>query len=346
MNFITKVGTWFKTHMIVTIIIGVVAVGGVTTALLLVGGNASKLNPDTNSNVLPDGTYSCELRYNGKSLNADETIKEWLNKIATYESSINIDNIDISSFRKGLFDEFGSSFIEKENNTLKLNLNNGGKTTEYAIYSFETKTFQLNDKLYDSESNEALTTMETILNKSLKVKQTKDSIIYENFGFLLIYPFIYNNAKNNGISGEVNIDYDKYTNLGDLVCSSNISSSTDNVSQQPTDPNEKYLGKYVGTGSSNAKKSYVELFKNNKAQVNINSCGGWTTYNGTYTITKDENEGDDILYIKSFSIWNGEELDMPDTLSFVINDNSLWVFQGYIDNNKFDCAVDDNLVKE
>lgn len=345
MNFITKVGTWFKTHMIVTIIIGVVAVGGVTTALLLVGGNASKLNPDTNSNILPDGTYSCELRYNGKSLDTDQEIKDYFNKLySKFGDTIDVDS-RIKDLRTGV-ESFRKYQIVKNGNIVELMAPN--KNNNYmALFSYDIT----NDKLTPRNTSGVSTDEKLwqLIDNSIDIKQTGTDFTFGNYyiTITMYLPMIMSGSIDYDIIEKIEKQLSDIGNLGgDLVCSSNISSSTDNVSQQPKDPNEKYLGKYVGTGSSNAKKSYVELFKNNKAQVNINSCGGWTTYNGTYTITKDENEGDDILYIKSFSIWNGEELDMPDALSFVINDNSLWVFQGYIDNNKFDCAVDDNLVKE
>jgi len=224
MNFFAKISAWIRTHTVVTIIVGVVAVGGVTVALFLLSENVPKLNQGTNSTTLLDGTYSCELMYNGKSFDDDNVTREWLQKLATYEDSIDVDNINISDFRKSLFEEFGSSYIVKDNNIIKLNLVNGSEPMEYVLYDITSNTFTLGNSLLDAKDSDVYKTIETIFNKSLKVKQTKDSFTYVNFGFILIYPSIYNNAKNNTSSdGIIDIDYDKYTGLGDLICKTSIS---------------------------------------------------------------------------------------------------------------------------
>lgn len=349
-----KLLSWFKVHKLLSIIIAiiVISVGGISTILLLSRENVPKLNPEANSTTLPDGTYSCELMYNGKSFDDDNVIREWLKKLAIYESSIDIDSINISDFRKGLFDEFGSNnYIVKDDNIVKLYLTADRKEIEYITYDIGKNQFTLNEELYSD--SDGWRRVETILNNSIKVEQTKDSFTYSNFGFILIYPSIYNNAKNNASSdGIVNIDYDKYTGLGDLVCKTPIqnkseNSSNENISQQPKDSNEKYLGKYVGTGSGFASESYIELLENNKARVNINYCAGWSLYTGNYGFaTTDYTDDDVIIYIDSFSLLDGDKLDMPDSMVFQVDDDKIYTLIGYLGSNNFDCGVSTTLVRK
>lgn len=357
MKYILIIGNWIKTHLVVTLIISAVAVGGVTILLLL--NNTPKLdsnnsssdssnNRDDNpfSNTLSNGTYGCELMYNGKSFDDDNVIRDWLQKLATYENSINVDSINISEFKKGLFDEFGSNnYIVKDDNIVKLYLTADGKAYEYIIYDISKNQFTLNEELYSNDDGDGWKRVETILNKSIKAVQTKDGFTYSNFGFILIYPSIYNNAKDNGSSDDiVNIDYNKYTGLGDLVCKTPVQNKSDNLNNN--DVNQQYLGKYVGTGSEHASTSYVELLANGVAQINVNYCSGWTTYNGTYKIVDMEYDSGKILYITSLSLQDGIDLDISEVLSFRLMDNKLKTIVGYMGDGQFDCGTySSDLVK-
>ncbi|MCM1370586.1 MAG: hypothetical protein NC181_01670 [Clostridium sp.] len=525
MKIFINMGYWIKSHLLVTIIIGTTIIGGITT--LLIFNNSNLSNETSDSKVLPDGTYSCELMYNGQSFDNDDAIKEWLKKLATYESSIDVDNVNISDFRKNLFEEFGSNnYIVKDNNIIKLYLTADGKEIEYIIYNINNNQFTLNKELYSDGGK----SVESILNKSIKTEQTKDSFTYDNFGFILIYPSIYNNIKNNATSeGIIDIDYNKYTGLGDLVCKTKISSleqkqnnqkkaydeiidkyrqvlsysskddklsvgvtinenyagnkyyytlydvngdgidelilaedynvpnpfeiyyldgnravpaigqlkyndisdiyengqvsiyigggarndiykylgnvksikqkvsnwkdfkyilyydswvygpeylkydeNQNEISISETDFNDiisffgrkldyskwdwktievdrskQYLGKYVGTGSEYASTSYVELLENNKARVNINYCGGWSLYTGNYGFaTTDYTDDDVIIYINSFSILDGDKLDMPEYISFQVDDKKLHTLIGYLGSNNFDCGVSTTFVRK
>lgn len=335
---------WTKKHIVATIIIGVVAVG----FLLNMNSDFSNdnfLNKTFSSKTLPNGTYSCELMYNGKSLDDDDVIRAFIQKLATYDSSIDVDKVNISDFRKGLFDEFGTAYIVKENNIVKLNLTNGSHKVEFALYNISNNQFNLSKDWFDTDNENALNTMETAFNNFVSVKQTKDSFTYGNFGFILIIPTIYNNSKNNISSdGTIDIDYTKYTDLGDLVCGSNVNSSNLDKPIQEQDSNNKYLGKYIGVAEFLPEMSYIELYNNNKAKLSINNCEGFSIYDATYKIKYDEDLASDMLYITSLTIYDGWKFEMPDTLMFRIEDDELIVLNGY-DGNLFDCSRTTKLVK-
>ena len=103
--------------------------------------------------------------------------------------------------------------------------------------------------------------------------------------------------------------------------------------------NMPYLGKYIGTGNEYASYSYIELKENNLAVLNINFCGGWSVYNAKYRVNNNK------LYINSFSIYDGIELDLPSEMSFEINENKLITIVGFLDNGNFDCGVETTFVK-
>lgn len=221
MKIFGVIGGWIKTHVVLTIIIGVVAVGGVATSLILFN-NTSK----SNSNTLSNGTYSCQLMYNGKSFDDDNVIREWLQKLATYESSIDVDSINISDVRKELMESFdlifGSSYIVKDNDNITLKVSNGDKVVDFVIYNIGNNQFKLGEDVTGSEdTNEVYIALQNILNQAVVAKQTKDDFTYENF--MIIWCAM--NLKKDALL-EVSSDFEKYTNLdgiGDLVCKTSIS---------------------------------------------------------------------------------------------------------------------------
>lgn len=230
MSFITKVGTWFKTHIIVTIIIGVVAVGGVTTTLLLVGGNASKLNPDANSNNLPDGTYSCELRYNGKSLDTDQEIKDYFNKLYSKLG----DTIDVDSRIKDLrigVESFRKYQIVKDGNIVELMVPN--KNNNYMVlFSYDIT----NDKLTPRNTSGVSTDEKLwqLIDNSIDIKQTGTDFTFGNYyiTITMYLPMILSGSNDYDVIEKIEKQLSNIGNLGgDLVCGSNISSSSDNTKE-------------------------------------------------------------------------------------------------------------------
>lgn len=202
--------------------------------VLVIGGFLLFGNNKTSLNDFPNGTYNCELMYDGKSFDSDEVVKAWLEKLATYDVPIDFDTINISDVRKGLVEEFGASFIVKKDNVVTLNLINGEMTAEFAYYDINNKQFNISEELIGEEGWQKV---QEILNKSVTIKQTNDSVIFDNFGFVLIYPTYYNNEINNASSeNNINLDLEKYTGLGDLVCKISIEddNQTDSSSKEET----------------------------------------------------------------------------------------------------------------
>ena len=215
---------WIRNHLIV-IIISVVILCGVIIVLPLATNNQNE-DLDANSNTLEEGTYNCEFRYNGKRLDDEEVVRDYIQHLATYESSIEIDKVNISDFNDDLSDIFGTIVIVKKDNVVKLNLPKWNDQVEFALYNISNNQLKLNKDWFDEEDENALNVLEKSFNKFVHIEETKDNFTFKNFGVVLITPTIYNNSKNNISSdGTININYDQYTNLGDLVCGNNIDSS-------------------------------------------------------------------------------------------------------------------------
>lgn len=340
--------SWIQQHILITIIINVLLFSGIVAAISIVYNTSTRddtIVNDKNSSTLPidktlaNGTYICELMFNGKSMTDDNVFKEWINKISTYDSTLNsqFSSVDFVELRDGMFDEIGSQYIVKENDVVKLFLVHNNNISEYASYNVKDNSFSINKELYRNEGT--ISALEMLINNVVTISQTNSSFSYNNFGSAIIFPLIYNSALNNSTdSNEVwqNIDYKKYTGLGDLVCKTSMS-----------DKYNKYIKKYVGIASEYASESYVELFKNNEVTIKINNCGGWVTYKGKYTITHDIENDRDMLHLTSLSIWEGSTSEEQlDDLVFSFNDSGLYVINGYIGSETFDCAVGKFLVEE
>ncbi|MGM9835094.1 MAG: hypothetical protein ACI31M_04890 [Bacilli bacterium] len=292
--------------------------------------------------------------YNGKNLNDEKTIKEWINKLSTFDSSLDYNKIDFEELKVGIFDEFGSSYIMKENGVVKLFLINDGNINEYISYSIDNNSFNINKELYNNEDSGALNSIERIFDNSITVSQTNNSFSYNNFGFVFIAPSLYNIAlqesnknPNNDIDLKKiweNIDYKKYTELGDLVCDTSVSINTIQETNATNNVN-KYVGKYIGSGEGLASYSYIDLWDNGEAYLNINNCRGWSLYKGKYKINKNEYSDEDVIVINSFFIIDGEILNMPEKMTFHAKENKLFTLIGYVDTNRFDCAVDTDFIK-
>ena len=182
--------------------------------------NSSSTNkPDDSSDndSFQNVTYSCELMYNGQSLDNEDVAISWVKKLATYDSSISIDKTNISSLKKGLLGVFENAYVIKDKNFVRLYISYESEPFEYVVYDINNKKFNAG-KLWSAKDKNTQVDIETTFNNAIKVSQDKDSFTYGNFGFILIYPSIYTNNRNETSSGEVNIDYNKYTGLGDLVC--------------------------------------------------------------------------------------------------------------------------------
>lgn len=215
MNFFKKIGTWIKSHVLVTLIIGIVVVGGVATSLLLFNKDAPKMDSDSNfnnnvsddkptSNILSDGTYSCQLMYNGKSLDSDKSIEDWSKKL--YESitgATDASNIDISEMRQ-MVDLFKKYYVTKNANIL--NIGAEEENDHKKIFSYDLEHNQ-----FIKVGEDAVTeTMIPTLQKLIEVKQTKDSLTFDNFIFLTLYwPKLYSNSME---------DSELIKLPGDLVC--------------------------------------------------------------------------------------------------------------------------------
>lgn len=337
---------FIKNHILLTIFIFVIIIGGIITTIIFL--NHDEPTTSLERNFLEDGTYGCELMYDGKNLDDEEVIRDWIEKLSTYESSIDVDSIDINKFKEGLDDEFGSAYIVKEDNIVRLYLKNGSETIEYISYDIEDEEFSVGKDL-DGES--AADIMEMFFDEAIKVKENKNSFTYGNFGFMLIFPSIVNSNNQKGESIEnMDIDYEKYKGLGDLVCKTKLKmqEKSDNDTNKKENENsayQQYLGKYIGTEGDYASESYVELLEDNVANININNCVGWSNYKGIYEIDTLDGTDELILYIDSFKIINGEELDMPDKLVFQLNDDNLFTLTGFLGSNSFDCSFSEKLEK-
>lgn len=350
-----KVLALLKKYIVVIIITLVIAIGGFWSWKLIFSNNLisdkkasnTKINEE-DYDILSNGTYGCEFMYNGKSLNDTEVMKTFIQKLATYDDSIAIDKIDFSDFKEekdDLFYILEKAYIVKENNIVKLNINNWSDQLEFALYDINNNQFTINKNWFDMDDEKALTPFETSFNNIVQVKQTKDNFVFSNFGFIIIYPIIYNNYINSMSSDKtINIEYDKYTDLGDLVCSSNISSTNLNETSQESDFNGEYIRKYIGESEYFPEMSYVELYENNKAKVSFNNCEGSSVYDATYKIKYDEDLASKMLYITSLSISDGREMEMPSTLMFQMKGNELIVLKGF-DGNLFDCSRTTRLIK-
>lgn len=218
MNFFKKIGTWIKSHVLVTLIIGIIAVGGVATSLLLFNNNVPKLDSDNysndnvsdvsddkpTSNTLSDGTYSCQLMYNGKSLDSDKSVEDWSKKL--YESITGAtvaSNIDISEMRQ-MVDSFKKYYVIKNANILTVGAKE--ENADKKIFSYDLGHNQF-IKVGEDAVTEAMTPK---LQKLIEVKQTKDSLTFDNFIFLTLYwPKLYSNSME---------DSELIKLPGDLVC--------------------------------------------------------------------------------------------------------------------------------
>lgn len=368
MKIFLSIISFIKTHIIISLITCAVVISGVTTILVFNNANSNKKNE---FKTLNDGKYSCEIMYNGKSLNNDSILSEYKKEFEKYDSSLK--TINLEDFKNGLNTTFGTSYIEKKNDTVSLYISIDGKTYKYFIYDIKNKKFSLNKDLSSEDDEEAFNNIEIILNDLVTIEETKDSFTYKNYGSILLYPTLYNNKVLNGESRD--FEY-KYSFPGDLVCGKEIlnnesiakkdnetnesnSESIDETNEPNIEKNDEtnelssektlynqYAGKYVGTGSETASESYIELLSDGTAKVNINYCGGWSLYKGKYYFTTAEYTGETEIYINQLSIYNGETISVPEALFFSVDGNKLFTQIGYLGTNNFDCGVSTDFIKQ
>ena len=206
---------WFKKNIIILLIIIVIII----ILIIKFTSSDSKISIKKNKTTLSDGTYNCEPMYNGKSLYDDDTIYSFFQKLASYDSIFDVNKVDVSYFKNELSYVFSNSYIVKDNDIVKLFFNVDNIKLEVVSYDIKEDKYTVNRKVFDGDSDTVYNTINSIFNESIKTKLTKDSFTYHNFGFLLLYGTIYNIYKANSLPDSVfDIDYTKYTDLGDLVC--------------------------------------------------------------------------------------------------------------------------------
>ena len=330
--------SFIKTHIMISLITCVVVISSVTTILAF---NNTDSNKKNELKALKDGKYSCEIMYNGKSLNDDNTLSEYKKEFEKYDSSLKIVNLE--DFKNGLNTTFETTYIEKKNGTVSLYISIDGKVYKYFIYDIKNKKFSLNKDLSSENDEEVFNNTEIILNDLVTIEQEKDRLTYKNYGSILLYPIIYNNKVLNGEPRDFEYNY---SFPGDLVCSKEISNNDLNTEKKDKTLYDQYAGKYVGTGSETASESYIELLSDGTAKVNINYCGGWSLYKGKYYFTTAEYTGETEIYINQLSIYNGETISVPETLFFSVDGNKLFTQIGYLGTNNFDCGVYTDFIKQ
>ena len=346
MKLLVGAVTWVKSHIAVSLIIFLIISGCI--AMIIVRNNKGNENDNNNKKefIIQDGTYSCELMYNGKSIKNADVIEEYKNKLESFDSSLNFGSTE--QFKEAILEYFDSVYIVKNNDIVSLNIYVDGEYRELYLYNINDKKFSVGNTKNDTE-DEYVDFSEKVLNKFLSVEQTENSFIYKNFGSTLVYPSIYNNSLLSGKTFDLN-DYE-YLFPGDLVCNKKIDSnnnkSHDNDEKSKDDfLYEQYAGKYIGVGSDNASKSYIELLNDKTAYVNINYCEGWSLYKGMYYFTTAEYTGETEIYITSLTPYDGISIDVPDALFFSVDGNKLFTLIGYLGSNNFDCSVSTDFVKQ
>lgn len=183
--------------------------------------STSNSSSSLTNNVLKDGIYNCEFMYEGKSLEDDEVIKSWFQRLATFNIYDFPDDFNYSytNLKNELFGG-ADIYITKENDWVWLYFSNGVEVKEYVNYDMNNKKFAMSTVYRNEFKKEVL---ENFFNTLINISYDKDSFTFGNYGSSLVYFTVYNNYIKNHSTDDlsldkINFEYDKYSGLGDLVC--------------------------------------------------------------------------------------------------------------------------------